>query len=166
MEKLNPSFNCILTIRATIMNIEQTQIPIDHEITSEIFHKKNPLSDTAWWTGKPPIYNICPGVLPNGIITSLPALDLNNINREKILNYFDNTWTLTEVLFSSLKNEQAFYLPPCHLRHPLIFYYCHPTVFYVNKLRLINLIHDSLNSYYESLFEIGVDEMSWDDMSK
>lgn len=94
-------------------------------------------------------------------------LNLHHLSREKILTYFENTWALTELLFSGLNSIDAFYLPPYHnLRHPMIFYYCHPVVFYVNKLRLCGIIQDPINPYFEQLFDVGVDEMSWDDMSK
>lgn len=110
-----------------------------------------------WWTGK----------APEGAMTSLPLLDYSRCTREAALDYFDNSWTLTEVLFASLKSEEAFYRPPYHnLRHPLVFYYCHPAVLYINKLRLAGLMSAPLNADYEHFFETGVDEMSWDDMSK
>jgi 5-histidylcysteine sulfoxide synthase len=48
----------------------------------------------------------------------------------------------------------------------MIFYYVHPAVLYINKLRLSGLISTPINEYFEKLFETGVDEMSWDDMSK
>ena len=53
-----------------------------------------------------------------------------------------------------------------HLRHPLIFYYGHPPALYINKLRVAGLIEQALDPYFEQLFETGVDEMRWDDMSK
>ena len=99
-------------------------------------------------------------------ITSLTQLRLQNASRAKILDYFNNTWNLTEVLFSSLE-ESAFYRPPYHqLRHPLIFYYAHPAVLYINKLRVAGLLREPVDPYFERIFEVGVDEMSWDDMSK
>lgn len=52
------------------------------------------------------------------------------------------------------------------MRHPLIFYYGHPAALYVNKLRVAGLLRAPLNPYFEVIFETGVDEMSWDDMSK
>ena len=83
------------------------------------------------------------------------------------MEYFDNTWLLTEVLFSGLKGEEPFYRPPYHsLRHPLVFYYCHPAALYVNKLRVAGVLDAPVNSYFETIFETGVDEMSWDDLSK
>jgi len=72
---------------------------------------------------------------------------------------------LTEVLFDALVNDDAFYRQPYHkLRHPMIFYYGHPAVLYINKLRVANLIQQSINSNFENLFETGVDEMRWDDL--
>jgi 5-histidylcysteine sulfoxide synthase len=122
---------------------------------------------SPWWTGQAPIFGQCPGVGEGGKITSLPQLDLALASRQQVLDYFDNTWTLTEILFSSLQSEDVFYRPPYHqLRHPLIFYYAHPAVLYVNKLRVAGLLDAAVDPYFESIFEVGVDEMSWDDMSK
>lgn len=116
------------------------------------------------WTGVPPTPGICPGVRPDGKMTSLPLVSLS-ADRQQILNYLNNTWTLTEMLFSGLANEEAFSVRPYHhLRHPLIFYFGHPAVFYVNKLRVAGLLSEPVNSDYERIFETGVDEMSWDDL--
>jgi len=99
-------------------------------------------------------------------ITSLPQLLLRDISRNDVLNYFNDTWSLTEVLFSAVE-DSAFYRPPYHqLRHPLIFYYAHPAVLYINKLRVAGLLDGPINPHFEAIFEVGVDEMSWDDMSK
>lgn len=118
-----------------------------------------------WWTGLPP--HLCPGFDQDGTLKSLPVMNFANSTREDVLAYFDNSWTLTELLFSALSGEEAFYRPPYHeLRHPLIFYYVHPAALYINKLRVAGLIETGINSYFESLFETGVDEMSWDDMAK
>lgn len=118
-----------------------------------------------WWIGRPP--QDCPGRQPDGTLTSLPLPDLAACSRQQVLDYFDNTWTLTETLFSGLRGEEAFFRPPYHhLRHPMIFYYGHPPALYVNKLRVAGLIERPLNPYFERLFETGVDEMRWDDMSK
>lgn len=98
----------------------------------------------AWWTGKAPKHGLCPGVDANGRIYSLPQLTFtaasdssssSSINsssssvliKKSLQDYFDNTWTMTEVLLASLQGEEAFHLPPYHdLRHPMIFYYGHP----------------------------------------
>jgi hypothetical protein len=123
--------------------------------------------EPSWWTGKSPVAGVCPGVDADGKIHSLAMPNLARCTRQTILDYFDNTWALTEVLFSALQTEEAFYRAPYHqLRHPMIFYYCHPAVLYVNKLRVAGLISDPVNAYFEQLFETGVDEMSWDDLSK
>ncbi|HJV27465.1 MAG TPA: 5-histidylcysteine sulfoxide synthase [Aromatoleum sp.] len=118
-----------------------------------------------WWTGLPPSRS--PGLRPDGTLTSLPLPDLARCTRSEVQAYFDNGWTLTELLFSGLIGEEAFYRPPYHhLRHPMLFYYCHPPALYVNKLRVAGLIDAPINPYFERIFETGVDEMRWDDMSK
>lgn len=122
--------------------------------------------DARWWTGKAP--SKCAGYGPDGRLYSLPLITFDGgLTREKIQLYFDNTWTLTEVLLGCLQGEDAFMAPPHHeLRHPLIFYYGHPAALYVNKLRVAGLLHEPINPYFEVVFETGVDEMSWDDLSK
>ncbi|MEO3867409.1 5-histidylcysteine sulfoxide synthase [Nonomuraea sp. B12E4] len=123
--------------------------------------------DPWWFTGKRPLPGECPGIGEDGQITSLPMPDLEVCDREAVLDYFDNSWTLTEVLFAGLQTAEAFYRPPAHnLRHPMIFYYGHPAVLYVNKLRVSGLLDDPVNAYLEHILETGVDEMSWDDLSK
>ena len=117
------------------------------------------------WTGKEPAE--CPGYQADGTLTSLPLPNLATCTREEVQAYFDNTWTLTEVLFQSLLTPEAFFSAPYHqLRHPMVFYYGHPPALYVNKLRVAGLIEGPLDAELEVLFETGVDEMSWDDMSK
>ena len=60
-----------------------------------------PYSSISRWTGQPPVAG-CPG-MNNGVISSLPLPDISeNGTRQGLLDYFDNTWTLTEVLFSGL----------------------------------------------------------------
>ncbi|MBK7234355.1 MAG: 5-histidylcysteine sulfoxide synthase [Sterolibacteriaceae bacterium] len=118
-----------------------------------------------WWTGLPP--QDCPGRQSDGTLTSLAQPNLESCTRRSVRDYFENTWTLTEVLFSALCAEEAFYRPPYHhLRHPMLFYYCHPPALYINKLRVAGLIEAPLDPNFERLFETGVDEMRWDDMSK
>jgi 5-histidylcysteine sulfoxide synthase/putative 4-mercaptohistidine N1-methyltranferase len=136
-------------------NLNRSTLPLD-----------NPRADN-WWTGKKPIFELCAGVDRHGKIHALPAPDLHSVSRQQVQEYFDNAWTTTEILFAALKNEESFYRPPYHgLRHPLVFYYVHPVVLYVNKLRVAGLIDKPVNEYFERLFETGVDEMNWDDMSK
>jgi 5-histidylcysteine sulfoxide synthase/putative 4-mercaptohistidine N1-methyltranferase len=119
---------------------------------------------SSFWTGKPPIVGVCPGVDANGIIRSLPQVNVNG-TRKELVDYFDNSWTLTEVLFNGLNGDNAYYKRPYHqLRHPMIFYYAHPAVFYINKLRVAGLIDEPTNPTFEKIFETGVDEMRWDDL--
>jgi hypothetical protein len=48
----------------------------------------------------------------------------------------------------------------------MIFYYGHPAALYVNKLRVAGLLSEPVNTEFEHIFETGVDEMAWDDLSK
>ena len=76
-----------------------------------------------------------------------------------------NTYNAYETLFSSLKYDFVYYLCPDRLRLPLIFYYGHTSAVYVNKMAIAGLIKPSerVNLEFETTFETGVDEMSWDD---
>ena len=81
-----------------------------------------------------------------------------------MLEYFENTWALTEQPFSSLASDEAYYVRHHKTRHPLVFYYAHPVCFYVNKMLVSGLIDKPVNQEFEPLFETGVDEMNWDDL--
>ncbi len=85
--------------------------------------------------------------------------------REEIKNYFLQTYELDEKLFDLLKDKKSIYEQPNRLRHPLIFYYGHTATFFINKLMLSKLINKRINKHFESIFAIGVDEMSWDDLN-
>ena len=86
--------------------------------------------------------------------------------REEILNYFTKTYTLFEKLFDDVfVNDDVFYSQPEPLRHKLIFYYGHTATFFINKLILGKFIKERINPHFESIFAIGVDEMSWDDLN-
>lgn len=84
--------------------------------------------------------------------------------RAEIKEYFLQTYELDEKLFDLIKDEQCFYKQPNRLRHPLIFYFGHTATFFINKLTLANILPNRVNKEYESIFAIGVDEMSWDDL--
>ena len=84
--------------------------------------------------------------------------------REEIKKYFLQTYALDEKLFDLLKDEKSIYKQPNSLRHPLIFYFGHTATFFVNKLTLANILPSRVNKEFESIFAIGVDEMSWDDL--
>lgn len=85
--------------------------------------------------------------------------------RRTLRNYFLDTFTTYESLFECLASDQAFYTKSISLRHPLIFYYGHTATFFVNKLLLTRMISERLNQRFESMFAVGVDEMSWDDLN-
>ncbi|MFQ3234812.1 MAG: 5-histidylcysteine sulfoxide synthase/putative 4-mercaptohistidine N1-methyltransferase [Paraglaciecola sp.] len=109
---------------------------------------------------------------------SLPANNLPKLNKPPFLSgnsisdkraelkaYFVQTWALYESLFSLINDDKGYFLRPEPLRHPLIFYYGHTAVFYVNKLLLARHIHNRVDQHIESVCAVGVDEMSWDDLS-
>ena len=95
-------------------------------------------------------------------------INTNNTSftREQIRAYFHQTSDLYESLYRALKNDEAYYLKPIHLRHPLIFYYGHTNTFFINKLILAGLITKRVNPQFESMFAVGVDEMGWDDVNE
>ncbi len=85
--------------------------------------------------------------------------------REEILHYFHQSFSLYESLFECLASDEAYYQRASPLRHPLIFYYGHTAVFFINKLNVANLIDERIDPALESSLAIGVDEMSWDDLN-
>lgn len=85
--------------------------------------------------------------------------------RAEILDYFHATFTIDERLYETLKDEETFYQRGDRLRHPLIFYFGHTAAFFVNKLIIARVIDRRVNPRFESLFAVGVDEMSWDDLN-
>jgi 5-histidylcysteine sulfoxide synthase/putative 4-mercaptohistidine N1-methyltranferase len=86
--------------------------------------------------------------------------------REEMLSYFLSTFARYEQLFELLASEQAYYIKPIPLRHPLIFYFGHTATFFINKLILAGLLSERVNAHFEAMFAIGVDEMSWDDLDE
>jgi len=97
-------------------------------------------------------------------------VNLTNSNvetkREEILKYFTTTYELFEKLFETFESEDVYYNQPEPLRHQMIFYYGHTSTFFINKLILGKFLNKRINSQYESMFAVGVDEMSWDDLNK
>lgn len=85
--------------------------------------------------------------------------------RAEILEYFVKTYELYERLFELLKDDSVFYERPEALRHPIIFYFGHTAAFYINKLFLAGKTK-RINPRFESIFAVGVDEMSWDDLGE
>jgi len=107
----------------------------------------------------------CDADLRNGDTVLLTGDDIHTKRRE-IRDYFHRTYSLYERLFDCLADEQAFYTKAIPVRHPLIFYYGHTAVFFVNKLHVAKLIPERLDPELESMLAIGVDEMSWDDLDE
>lgn len=98
------------------------------------------------------------------------SLLLNDVHapltRAQILAYFHQTSDVYESLFTLLTSDEAYYVKPIPLRHPLIFYYGHTHTFFINKLILAGLITERVNPRFESMFAVGVDEMGWDDVNE
>jgi len=86
--------------------------------------------------------------------------------REEIRDYFINSWEAYEKLFEIIKDERAYYQKANNLRHPIIFYFGHTATFFINKLILAKIIDKRVNPKLESIFAVGVDEMSWDDLDE
>ncbi|MEQ1602333.1 MAG: 5-histidylcysteine sulfoxide synthase [Methylophilaceae bacterium] len=104
---------------------------------------------------------------PNNLFPRTPLLTGNEASakREEIRAYFHATLDRYEQLFETLRNDEAYYEKPITLRHPLIFYFGHTATFFINKLLLAGLIAGRINPHLESMFAVGVDEMSWDDLN-
>lgn len=98
------------------------------------------------------------------------TIDLKNGNaddkRREIREYFEKTWAVDELLYTQLKSDDVFYHRGDPLRHVLLFYLGHTAVFYINKFFLAKIIDTRINPAFESIFAIGVDEMSWDDLDE
>lgn len=86
--------------------------------------------------------------------------------RNELLAYFQHTFSLYEKLFEVMQKDEAYYQVADPLRHPLIFYYGHTATFFINKMLISKIITDRVHPEFESMFAIGVDEMSWDDLNK
>jgi 5-histidylcysteine sulfoxide synthase/putative 4-mercaptohistidine N1-methyltranferase len=84
--------------------------------------------------------------------------------RAEILDYFHKTFAIDEKLYETLRHDDTFYLRADRLRHPLIFYFGHTATFFINKLTIAKVIESRINPRFESMFAVGVDEMSWDDL--
>ncbi|RKY52292.1 MAG: 5-histidylcysteine sulfoxide synthase, partial [Candidatus Neomarinimicrobiota bacterium] len=85
--------------------------------------------------------------------------------REEIRAYFHNSYNLFERLFDLFKDDTVFYRKSEPTRHPMIFYFGHTATFFINKLILAKVNIERINPKFESMFAIGVDEMSWDDLN-
>lgn len=85
--------------------------------------------------------------------------------REEIRRYFHAGYDLEDRLYDCVA-EAGYYRRADPLRHPLIFYFGHTSVFFVNKLLQARLIPERIDPRLESVCAVGVDEMSWDDLDE
>ena len=86
--------------------------------------------------------------------------------RQEIKEYFHICYKRYESLFSLVSAEKAYYQKADVLRHPILFYYGHTATFFINKFKLAKIIDKRVNPKFESIFAVGVDEMSWDDLNE
>lgn len=116
----------------------------------------------------PPEYNKSMQAHQDVLFLRTPRLDATDpaAMRSTLRDYFHATFSRYEQLFEVLTCDEAYYRKPIALRHPLIFYLGHTATFFVNKLLLAGLIHERINPRFESMFAVGVDEMSWDDLNE
>ena len=99
--------------------------------------------------------------------TRTPVLNAGEpeAKREEIRRYFHQTFDLDEALLETVAYDESFCRRADPLRHPLIFYFGHTATFFINKLIIAKLISTRINPSFESMFAVGVDEMSWDDLN-
>jgi 5-histidylcysteine sulfoxide synthase/putative 4-mercaptohistidine N1-methyltranferase len=99
-------------------------------------------------------------------VMSTVLLDEGNVadKRQELFDYFQETFDLYENLFTCLQSDEVYYQMADPLRHPLIFYFAHTATFFINKLLFAKMISERINPEFESIFSVGVDEMSWDDL--
>jgi 5-histidylcysteine sulfoxide synthase len=84
------------------------------------------------------------------------------LKRSELSAYFHQSYDLFESLFDLLKSDEVFYLQSEPTRHPMIFYFGHTAIFYINKLVASGALKERINPHFEELFAVGVDEMTWD----
>ena len=93
------------------------------------------------------------------------ATDPVAAKRAELRRYFHQTCEIYDRLFALIRDDSSYYERHEPLRHPLIFYYAHPAVFYLNKLTAGRYIPARLDPVLEAMMAVGVDEMSWDDLN-
>ena len=101
-------------------------------------------------------------------VIRMPTLtgDDSETKRSQIRAYFQNCFRRYESLFNTVAEEKAYFIKADPLRHPIIFYYGHTATFFISKLRLAKIIDERIDPELESIFAVGVDEMSWDDLNE
>ncbi|MBD3806452.1 5-histidylcysteine sulfoxide synthase [Sulfuricurvum sp.] len=85
-----------------------------------------------------------------------------DVKRQELRAYFHQSFDLFESLFELLRSDEVYYRQSEPTRHPMIFYYGHTAIFYINKLVASGALKDRINPHFEQLFAVGVDEMIWD----
>jgi len=98
-------------------------------------------------------------------VPTLSGVDSEEKRRE-IKAYFQFCYRRYESLFNLIADEKAYFQKADPLRHPIIFYYGHTATFFINKLKLAKIIDTRIDPHLESIFAVGVDEMSWDDLNE
>lgn len=91
------------------------------------------------------------------MLSSLPRPHQHHRDRNTLIAYFENAWEIEDRLLATILDPETFYLSPDPLRNRLIFYLGHSAVFYLNKLIQVGWLDQRINPHYETLFEIGVD---------
>jgi len=101
-------------------------------------------------------------------VPSMPTLQGTDSEkkRKEIKHYFKRCYKRYESLFHIVVDESAYFQKADPLRHPIIFYYGHTATFFINKFKLAKIIDERVDPRLESIFAVGVDEMSWDDLNE
>lgn len=101
-------------------------------------------------------------------MVKMPTLYGTNpeLKRQEIKKYFQYCYKRYESIFNIVSDEKVFYQKADSLRHPIIFYYGHTATFFINKFKLASMIDLRIDPRLESIFAVGVDEMSWDDLNE
>ena len=96
------------------------------------------------------------------LLTADPAAaDPVAAKRAELRRYFHQTCEIYDRLFALIRDDASYCERHEPLRHPLIFYFGHPAVFYVNKLTAGRHLPARLDARLEAMLAVGVDEMSW-----
>ena len=78
------------------------------------------------------------------------AADPVAAKRAELRRYFHQTCEIYARLFALIRDDSSFYERYEPLRHPLIFYYAHPAVFYLNKLTAGRYVPERLDPALEA----------------
>ena len=92
-------------------------------------------------------------------------LSLKYTTSQQLKAQYLEIWSLYDRLFSAIKAGGLFARGE-RLRHHLIFYSGHTATFFINKMVTGKFLDPSerIDAHFESIFAVGVDEMSWDDI--